>query len=65
MSSRMTQPYRAGARNASPALTAMLRGADFQGSNPQDAQRRVQTLVAAGKRPKRPARPVRPQRPAR
>lgn len=65
MSNRMTQPYRKGARNPSPALTAMLRGRDFAGGNPMDAQRRVQTLVAAGKRPKRPARPVRPQRPPR
>lgn len=65
MATRMTQPFRKGARQPSPALEAMTRGRDFQGGNPQDAQRRVQMLTGGAGRPKRPARPVRPQRPAR
>jgi|tagenome__1003787_1003787.scaffolds.fasta_scaffold8029990_1 hypothetical protein len=64
-SSRLTQPYRKGARNPGPALTAMLRGRDFQGGNPQDLVRNVQTLMRARKAAERGPRPARPARPAR
>jgi hypothetical protein len=36
--SRLTQPYRRGTRNPSPALTAMTRGRTFAGTNPQQAK---------------------------
>jgi hypothetical protein len=66
--SRRVQPYRKGAREPGAALTAMTRGRDFQGGNPQDAVRRVQMLMRAGKaqngQPRGP-RPARPARPAR
>jgi len=67
---RLTQPYRRGTRNPSPALTAMTRGRTFAGTNPQDLQRSVQRLMRAGKakphhRPARPPRPPRPPRTAR
>ena len=41
MASRRTQPYRRGARTRVPggALSAMTRGRDFGGKNPQDVQR--------------------------
>lgn len=61
--SRLTQPYRKGARNPSPALTAMTRGRTFSGHNPMDLQRNAQRLMRAGKH--KHARPVRPKRPAR
>jgi hypothetical protein len=68
--SRLTQPYRKGARNPGPALTAMTRGRSFGGGNPKDLERSVQRLISAGMgktsaRPARPARPPRPQRPPR
>lgn len=65
VASRRQQPYRKGARNPGPALTAMTRGRTFSGFNPQDAQRNVQRLVKAGKGQQRGARPARPARPAR
>lgn len=60
-STRITQPYRKGARQPGPALTAMMRGRTSGGYNPMDAARNVQKLTAAGKR--RPTRPPRPPRP--
>jgi hypothetical protein len=59
------QPYRKGARHPGLALTAMLKGRDFQGRNSQDVVRRAQVLVRAGEKRRRPERPKRPQRPAR
>jgi hypothetical protein len=62
---RLTQPYRRGTRNPSPALTAMTKGRTYAGTNPQDLTRSVQKLIRAGggrgtgPRPARPARPVR------
>lgn len=61
---RLVQPYRKGARNPSPALTAMTRGRSFSGNNPQDLTRAVQRMMRAAKQGGR-ARPVRPERPAR
>lgn len=60
---RLTQPYRRGARQPGPALNAMLKGRTSAGYNPMDAKRNVQSLVAAGKRrPKRAPRVPRPPR---
>jgi hypothetical protein len=63
---RLTQPYRRGTRNPSPALTNMTRGRTYAGTNPQDLTRAVQKLVRAGqKQPRAPYRPARPARPPR
>lgn len=44
MASRRTQPYRRGSRTrvAGDALSAMTRGRDFGGKNPQDVNRETQ-----------------------
>jgi hypothetical protein len=62
---RRSQPYRAGAREPGPALTAMLRGRTAQGHNPIDLVRRTQTLMRAARAPGRKARQPRKPRQAR
>jgi hypothetical protein len=60
---RLTQPYRKGARVPGQALTAMLKGRAANGTNPADVKR-AGYLMAAGRR-KRATRPPRPPRPVR
>jgi len=61
---RRTQPFRRGARQPGPPLTAMLRGRTSSGWNPKDIERAAM-LVKAGKSRQRPTRPPRVQRPPR
>lgn len=62
---RLTQPYRKGARAPSLVLAAMQKGRTAGGFNPQDIARQAQTLTSASKRMQRRPRPPRPQRPPR
>lgn len=47
VASRRSQPYRKGAATRAPggALTAMTRGRDAQGNNPQDVRRRTHKMA--------------------
>jgi len=46
---RMTQPYRAGARMPGAALLAMAKGTTAGGANPKDAERAAFMVDAAKK----------------